>query len=245
LWQEPITSRGEEACKADARNSAGDGRHDHDRPGCVRQGSSADALAPLQQGVANHEHREAAAPEHIELGAGLGPRTEETASRNQTGKGQYQRHRRERGEEIPARQDKDGAQSRSLKSDEQETGRYQTIEPKYRFRNRDEGLDARQRDPGKRDERTEATKDAMTTASAHRFASSGAGAMARNVFEPFAVPGSAHIADPDGSGSSGHLSICHGIDDPEDDLEVQRGGFPGWPGTATSLLQCDINQAGR
>jgi hypothetical protein len=163
---------------------------------------------PLQQGVANHEQRETAVPEHIEPGAGLGPRTEETAARNQTGKGQYQRHRRERGEEIPARRDEDGTQSRSLKSDEQETGRYQTIEPTYRFRNRDEGLDARQRDPGKRGERTERDKgrddDSQRTSLCIKRCRCNS------------------------SGSSGHLSICHGIDDPEDDLEVQCRGVPGW-----------------
>jgi hypothetical protein len=183
---------------------------------------------PLQQGVANHEQREAAVPEHIEPGAGLGPRTEETTARNQTGKGQYQRHRRERGEEIPARQDKDGAQSRSLKSDEQETGRYQTIEPTYRFRNRDEGLDARQRDPGKRNERTECDKGRDDDSQRTSLCIKRCRCDGKECIRAFRCTEIAHITDPDGSGSSGHLSICHGIDDPEDDIEVKRGGAPGW-----------------
>src|SRR5262249_11486309 len=188
-----------------------------------------------------HEQREEAVPEHIEPGVGLGPRTEETAAGNQTGQGQYLRHRGERDEKITARQEEDGAQSRSLESDEQETGRYQTLEPKYRFRNRNEGLDARQRDPGKRDERAEPDKgcddDSQRTALCIKRRRCGGNEYMR-ASQRSEI---AHITDPDGGGS-GNISQYATAS------TIQRCAvaFPGSSGLSRiSALCCDINQTER
>jgi len=94
------------------------------------RGSPAATFAPLQQCVADHEQREAAMPKNTSSQRPVsGPAPSRLVRETKPGKASICGTAVERGEEISARQDEDGAQSRSLESDEQETGRHQQSSP--------------------------------------------------------------------------------------------------------------------
>jgi hypothetical protein len=145
---------------ADERRQRGhgsDGRGDPDdrpRPRPPFRGFGAH-VSPLEKRVSDHEQREAAVPEHVEIDGALRTGAEQTARREQAGKRQRVRHHRQRREHIAAGEHEDRPRPQDGELTEQQGRRDQIVDRQRRFVGRDEAGQRRQRLRGERNGREE------------------------------------------------------------------------------------------
>ncbi|MFK4673424.1 hypothetical protein ABIF37_005827 [Bradyrhizobium diazoefficiens] len=132
-------------------HGGGDAEHDGaDRPDC-RAADPGAAVGLLQPGIAQHEHREAAVPDHVEPDRGLPARAEKSGRGEQSGEGEGMNQRRGGGEQIAARepQQRAGPQDRKLR--QQQHRGDDVAYGEGRLIARDKGRDGQERGTRERD----------------------------------------------------------------------------------------------
>ena len=127
-----------------------DGQRAGQDRGADRSADAGAAVFVLQQGIAEHEQRKSAVPDHVQPDRCLRTCVQKPGRSEQARKGQGVNDRRRRGEKVPARQQQKRPRPQDAELRKQKNGRNDVAEGQRRLITRDKCRNRSERDSGKR-----------------------------------------------------------------------------------------------